>query len=145
MIHRPLRSFYRSILRLHPAPFRERFSDEMLWIFDEQSKQGACARLFLDALVSLARQHAKEPRLTEEVPAGYGVLALNSSIGAPRIFQALLLALLLFVGFIRVMHKEYPSHFFVHRPASSLSAIFTLQSPPKNMPSASFKPFQPHR
>ena len=134
MTYRPLRSVYRYILHLHPAPFRERFSDEMLWIFDEQSKQGACACLFLDALLSLARQSARIRREREEVPVGFGILALDSSIGAPRIFQALLLAFLLFVGFMRFVHSEYPSHFYARRPDCSLSAIFTLQSPVPNPP-----------
>jgi len=30
-----MRSFYRLVLKLHPAAFRERFGDEMLCIFDE--------------------------------------------------------------------------------------------------------------
>lgn len=139
MTHRPLRCVYRHILRLHPAPFRDRFSDEMLWIFDEERKHGACARLFFDAAWSLARQRAKPRRECEEVPVGFGILALDSSIGVPRIFQALLLALLLFVGFIRFVRSEYPSHFYAHRPDCSLSAIFTLQSPAPNTPPETFK------
>lgn len=141
MTYRPLRSVYRYILRLHPAPFRERFSDEMLWIFDEECKHGACARLLFDAAWSLVRQRARAQRDTEEVSVGFGILALDSSIGAPRIFQALLLALLLFVGFMRFVHIEYPSHFYARRPDCSLSAIFTLQSPAPNTP----EPFKLHR
>ena len=30
-----LRSLYRRLLCLHPPAFRQRFAEEMLWIFDE--------------------------------------------------------------------------------------------------------------
>jgi hypothetical protein len=51
-----MRAAYRTLLRLHPAPFRTGFAGEMLWIFDEASaSQGVCS-LFFDALISLARQ-----------------------------------------------------------------------------------------
>lgn len=51
-----VRDAYRALLRLHPAPFRREFAGEMLWIFDEASaSEGVCA-LFLDGLISLARQ-----------------------------------------------------------------------------------------
>ena len=49
------RLFYIGLIRLHPRPFRQRFGDEMLWIFD-QTASGDFGRLFADALVSLGRQ-----------------------------------------------------------------------------------------
>ena len=48
------RSFYKCLLWLHPAGFRDRFADEMLWIFDETGGQGP--RPFADVLISLLRQ-----------------------------------------------------------------------------------------
>jgi hypothetical protein len=50
------RSLYRSLLRLHPPHFRERFADEMAWIFDETPATSGKAFLLYDGLVSLARQ-----------------------------------------------------------------------------------------
>jgi hypothetical protein len=50
-----IRTLYRGLLWLHPPFFRRQFGDEMLWIFDQASSQGALA-LFLDGLASLARQ-----------------------------------------------------------------------------------------
>ena len=49
------RRLYRSLIRLHPAPFRREFEAELLWIFDEMSATGV-ARLFTDGLLSLVRQ-----------------------------------------------------------------------------------------
>ncbi len=50
------RSFYRSLVWLHPPRFRERFAEEMAWIFDETPTACGRAFLFYDGLVSLARQ-----------------------------------------------------------------------------------------
>ena len=50
------RSLYQFILRLHPAHFRSKFEDQMLWIFDESVASRGAASLLLDALVSLVRQ-----------------------------------------------------------------------------------------
>jgi hypothetical protein len=56
------RFLYRSLLYLHPANFRVRFADEMLWIFDE-TPGGTRRALFIDALVSVLRQWAFHPGL----------------------------------------------------------------------------------
>jgi hypothetical protein len=50
------RSFYRSLLWLHPPSFRRQFSGEMLWIFDEAAPAEGSVRLILDGFVSLVRQ-----------------------------------------------------------------------------------------
>jgi hypothetical protein len=51
-----IRLFYRCILRLHPARFRERFAAEMLEIFDEAKGAASFRILMADALISLIRQ-----------------------------------------------------------------------------------------
>jgi hypothetical protein len=51
-----IRILYRSLLRLHPPSFRERFAEEMLWILDEVSTQGERTFLLGDALCSVVRQ-----------------------------------------------------------------------------------------
>ena len=50
------RWFYRCLLRLHPARFREQFAGEMLWIFDEAAPVSGAATFFADGITSLARQ-----------------------------------------------------------------------------------------
>ena len=49
------RSLYRSLLCLYPPDFRARFTDEMLWIYDETAGAGVIP-LFTDGFVSLFRQ-----------------------------------------------------------------------------------------
>src|SRR5215472_1928754 len=47
--------FYRWLVRLHPAAFRERFGAEMLWVFGEAGC-GERRLLLADGVLSLARQ-----------------------------------------------------------------------------------------
>lgn len=51
------RLLYRTLLALHPSAFRNAYTGEMLWIFDQVQRAG-CAPLFADGCVSLARQWA---------------------------------------------------------------------------------------
>ena len=51
-----MRSIYLSILWLHPRSFRERFAEEMLWIFDETQTDGGKIFLLGDGFKSVARQ-----------------------------------------------------------------------------------------
>src|SRR6202035_3138940 len=51
-----LRFAYRWLLRLHPRYFRQRFAEEMLWIFDEAEGNLEAVKLLTDGVVSLVRQ-----------------------------------------------------------------------------------------
>ena len=51
-----IRSLYRCLLALHPAMFRDRFAEEMLWIFGESHDPRSQTSLLLDAFASLLRQ-----------------------------------------------------------------------------------------
>ena len=51
-----LRTAYRAILHLHPQAFRAEFGEEMLWIFEEESRTGAVPRLLLDGMRSIVVQ-----------------------------------------------------------------------------------------
>jgi hypothetical protein len=62
------RHIYRTLIRLHPADFRERFGGEMMSIFEASS--AARPRLIADAFLSLARQWLlRTDYRTEPVPA----------------------------------------------------------------------------
>jgi hypothetical protein len=69
-----MRSIYRWLLRLHPAYFRERFSDEMLSIYDQSAGRMGAFKLVVDGLVSLVRQCVfrpdfwHEPATSERIP-----------------------------------------------------------------------------
>jgi len=51
-----IRILYAFLLRLHPRPFRRRFGDEMLGIFDEIPVNNERTLLLYDALRSLTVQ-----------------------------------------------------------------------------------------
>ncbi len=55
------RSLYRLLLNLHPPAFRERFAEEMLWIFDEAAATQGAPQLFADVFASLMRQWVVRP------------------------------------------------------------------------------------
>lgn len=55
------RSLYRCLIYLHPPAFRQRFAEEMLWIFDEVAATHGKLRLFADGFVSLLRQWTTQP------------------------------------------------------------------------------------
>lgn len=87
-----LRLAYRAILHLHPYAFRAEFGDEMLWIFDqelrdEESRNGASARLLFDGVRSIVTQHAK-PRIQQTATVGPYYCEIDSSLPAFRFTQA---------------------------------------------------------
>jgi hypothetical protein len=53
-----LRLIYKGLVWLHPPAFRERFGEELLWIFDEARREQGASSLFADGAVSVARQWA---------------------------------------------------------------------------------------
>ena len=57
-----LRYLYRCVLDAHPLYFRQRFSEEMLAIFDESESGWEAALLLADAVISLARQWTVRPQ-----------------------------------------------------------------------------------
>jgi hypothetical protein len=65
-----VRSLYRCLVRLHPAPFRLQFAEEMLWIFDEAVGIWGAAPLVADASISLSRQWLIRSGLWKWVVAG---------------------------------------------------------------------------
>jgi CubicO group peptidase (beta-lactamase class C family) len=78
MTQKMCRSLYRLLLNLHPPAFRQRFAEEMLWIFDEAAATQGVPRLFADAFVSLLRQWVVRPEswhapLAAAVPPTSGV------------------------------------------------------------------------
>lgn len=67
------RLIYVLLLRCHPRPFRRKFADEMLWIFDQERTSRQSAGLLIDAVVSLARQWVLRPDFRKLQPAATAV------------------------------------------------------------------------
>lgn len=65
-----VRRLYRCLIRLHPAAFRLRFEEEILWIFDEAADGWGAASLLRDASFSLLRQWLLRSQLWKWLVAG---------------------------------------------------------------------------
>src|SRR6266576_1262875 len=70
-----LRRLFRCAVRSHPASFRERFGDELLYIFDQQRGTRAAFELVFDCFLSLFRQWTFRPHL--------GISAPTTSLAQP--------------------------------------------------------------
>jgi hypothetical protein len=107
------RSFYRCLLLLHPPAFRQRFADEMLWIFDE-SANTAAPRLLADGLVSLCRQWVVRLGLWRPLAAGAGgLLTLVAGLSLQPLLQRGLNAI----------HTDSPQRFFALAALATLVAV----------------------
>ena len=70
-----MRWLYLCLLRLHPRAFRERFSEEMVDIFDSEAERRRRGPLLVDALISLFRQWVLRPARHEP--------ALSTTVAGP--------------------------------------------------------------
>jgi hypothetical protein len=78
-----VRSLYRCLVRLHPAPFRVRFEEEMLWVFDEAVGTWGAASLVADASSSLLRQWLVRLEIWQWIAAGVaGIVLLLIAFGS---------------------------------------------------------------
>ncbi len=77
------RTFYRWLVGPHPPAFRQRFEQELLWIFDESSDASSAAPLFYDAAISLLRQWIMRSGMWKWVVGGIaGVVYLLIGFGS---------------------------------------------------------------
>ena len=78
-----IRVLYTLLIRLHPPAFRERFAQEMLWIFEEAGNALGGSSLLRDAIVSLLRQWLLRSELWKWLVAGIaGVVPLIIAFGS---------------------------------------------------------------
>jgi hypothetical protein len=96
-----VRALYSCLLGLHPEPFRVRFRDEMLQVFDSAAETYGAAWLLGDAVISLGRQRVFRSQQVAELPASAAGLMsgvyLDSRpphLTCPKLGLALLLSLL---------------------------------------------------
>jgi hypothetical protein len=78
-----VRGLYRCLVWLHPAAFRLRFKEEMLWIFDQAAGTWGAASLVVDASTSLSRQWLLRSELWKWAAAGIaGIVVLIIAFGS---------------------------------------------------------------
>jgi hypothetical protein len=119
---------YRAVIHLHPRNFREEFGAEMLWIFDEESRNGAALpRLVLDGLCSIVIQNIK-PRIQQVEAAGPIYREVDSAIPAERYAQATLVILCCTLSLTLFMSMVVPKvsvsiNGLLYTPVKLLSSI----------------------
>jgi hypothetical protein len=121
---------YRMIVRLHPAWFRDRFGDEMMWIFEEESLRGATARVLLDGFLSLMRQRCRVADESTQTCVASGFLIEDSGIGAGRFVQAALMSSIFFSAFMFLIGQKVPYQVYLRMPGHLAFYSLTLQAPP---------------
>jgi hypothetical protein len=78
-----MRFLYALLISLHPPSFRERFAQEMLWIFEEAASSWGAGSLLHDAILSLFRQWLIRSVLWKWLVAGMaGVVPLIIAFGS---------------------------------------------------------------
>jgi hypothetical protein len=121
---------YRQIVRLHPAWFRDRFGEEMMWIFDEESQRGATARVLLDGFLSLVRQRCRVADESTQTCVASGFLIEDSGIGAGRFVQGTVMSSILLTAFVLLMGQRVPNPVYLRMPGHLVFYPLTLQAPP---------------
>lgn len=83
MPHMTFYALYGLLIRLHPSEFRERFAEEMRWIFEEAAGKWGITSLMADAGISLGRQWLVRSDLWKWVVAGVaGMVPLLVAFGS---------------------------------------------------------------
>ncbi len=104
------RLLYRLLLRLHPAGFRQRFGQEMLWIFDSASHQ--TAYMLYDGARSAIIQQAKF-EMQEDVAAPFCLEVKASSLTLARLGQAALLSTVVLFALASLIARNMPSAWYL--------------------------------
>lgn len=135
------RGFYRLLLRLHPPAFRERFAGEMLWVFDQSAVGGGTMRLMTDGCVSLAKQWMAADTVPRKQTAPFQYVPAGS-LSAVHVTQAAVVAILLTLGFFKLLTQSVPlpqppRDFSSRRTAWALCCVYRppMQRHPGDAPS----------
>jgi hypothetical protein len=122
----PARLFYRALLHLHPRSFRDRFGEEMLWIFDEQTREGRSFQLLFDVVRSLLVQHIDvqlhpQPQ-PQPQPSGF-YSEISSTPPLRRIIHAAILSMVVVATFTHLFGPQGPQPKLSYSPLVSSSRV----------------------
>jgi hypothetical protein len=121
------RRLYRLLLRLHPQAFRERFAQEMLWIFDQAHQP---TFHLLDAALSLVRQHASSEPLPQPMVAGFGLLDTSPALTPRRLAEASVTATLILAAMLLLLaHPPRATALIPCPPGTPRAATRPIQAP----------------
>ncbi|WP_353069666.1 hypothetical protein RBB75_04280 [Tunturibacter empetritectus] len=118
----PIRLFYRALLHLHPYSFRDRFGEEMLWIFDEQTREGRSFQLLFDVMRSLFVQHLDAQLHPQPQPSGF-YSEISSTPPLRRIVHAAFLSIVAISTYTHLFGPQGPQPRLSHSPLVSSSRV----------------------
>jgi hypothetical protein len=99
---------------LHPAGFRRRVGEEMLWIFDLSSCTAETAHIHYDGVRSVLMQNAKfDPH--EEQVAAFCLEVRGSGLTFARVGQATLLGGAILLALASILVREMPPESVFHQ------------------------------
>jgi hypothetical protein len=98
---------YLLLLRMHPRSFRERFTDEMPWLFDETLANAGLFKLYADAAYSLAEQHITNDPVPPSAPLPFQAVHLGT-LDVTRIVQAGSIASLAMIRYLKMLQPPPP-------------------------------------
>ncbi|MEG9432718.1 hypothetical protein [Terriglobus sp. ADX1] len=118
------RRIYQLLLALHPAAFRERFAQEMLWVFDQTVADTGVCRALADGILSATKQWAANDMTPSVADGMFGRLP-TQSVSPQFLAQAVVLAALVALGFFKLLTQsvplpQTPKHFEVRRASWGL-------------------------
>jgi hypothetical protein len=116
----PVRICYRALLHLHPCSFRNRFGEEMLWIFDEQTREGRSFQLLFDVLRSLFVQHIDAQLHPQPQPSGF-YSEISSTPPLRRIVHAAILCMITVFTLTHLFGPQGPQPKLSYSPLVSSS------------------------
>lgn len=114
------RRIYQLLLRLHPAGFRERFAQEMLWVFDQSVADTGVYRALADGSLSVVKQWAANDVSPSATTNGMFKRLPTQSVSPQFLAQATIVAVLVALGFFKLLTQSVPlpkpeKHFEVRR------------------------------
>ena len=113
-VQKSARLLYRLLLRLHPADFRNRFGEEMLWIFDLSSSTAEAAYILCDGARSVFMQHAKfHPQ--DETATAFCLEVRGSGLTVARVGQATVLGGVILLALASILAREMPPESVFHQ------------------------------
>jgi hypothetical protein len=113
-VQKSARLLYRLLLRLHPAGFRSRFGEEMLWIFDLSSCKAETAYMLYDGARSVFMQHAKlDPQ--DEPASAFCMEIRGSGLTVARVGEATVLGGAILLALASILAREMPPESVFHQ------------------------------
>jgi hypothetical protein len=113
-VQKSARLLYRLLLRLHPAGFRRRFGEEMLWIFDLSSCKAETAYMLYDGARSVFMQRAKfDPQ--DEPATAFCTEVRGSGLTVARVGQATVLGGAILLALASILAQEMPPESVFHQ------------------------------